>query len=66
MKKTPSLFAHLMKYGRQYIAGMLCLLAVDYLELFIPQLTGAITDGLTAGGFTLRQLMTNVDRKSVV
>lgn len=60
MKKTPSLFAHLMKYGRQYVAGMLCLLAVDYLELFIPQLTGNITDGLTQGTFTLKALMLTV------
>lgn len=50
----------MLKYGGQYAGGLLCLLLVDFLELYIPQLTGEITDGLTIGGFTLKMLLTDV------
>lgn len=60
MKTPPSLISYMMKYFRQYAGGLLCLLAVDFLELYIPQLTGEITDGLTAGGFTGRMLLIDV------
>lgn len=60
MKKTPSLLSYLRRYLWQYVGGLGCLLAVDYLDLFIPQLTGEITDGLTAGGFSIRMLLTDV------
>ncbi len=48
---APSLLKSVLKYKWHYLGGLACLLLVDYLELFIPQLTGEITDGLT-GGFT--------------
>lgn len=60
MNKGPSLLRYMLKYIWQYVGGLACLLAVDFLELYIPQLTGEITDGLTAGGFTTRMLMIDV------
>ena len=60
MKKPLSLPQYMKKYWVQYVGGLLCLLAVDYFELFIPQLTGEITDGLTAGTFTGKMLLTDV------
>lgn len=60
MKKRPSLWSCMKKYLWQYALGLLCLLLVDFLELFIPQLTGSITDGLTAGTITGRILLTDV------
>ena len=60
MEKGPSLLRYMSKYVWQYIGGLVCLLSVDFLELYIPQLTGAITDGLTAGGFTGKMLLTDV------
>ena len=60
MTKVPTLGSYLKKYWGQYLGGLLCLLGVDFLELYIPQLTGAITDGLTAGEFPLRALLTDV------
>ena len=57
---APSLLKCMMKYVWQYIGGLGCLLAVDFLELFIPQLTGEITDGLTAGSFTGKMLLIDV------
>ena len=58
--KAPSLRSYMFKYVWQYVGGLACLLTVDFLELFIPQLTGEITDGLTAGGFPMRMLLMDV------
>lgn len=60
MNKGPSLIRSMLKYGGQYAGGLLCLLLVDFLELYIPQFTGEITDGLTAGSFTLKMLLVDV------
>ena len=54
------LFSFLLRYKWQYVFGLLCLLAVDYLELFIPQLTGNIIDGLTGEQYTIRLLLVSV------
>ncbi len=60
MIQAPTLGSYLKKYWGHYAGGLLCLLAVDFLELYIPQLTGAITDGLTAGNFPLSILLRDV------
>ncbi len=57
---VPRLLTYLKKYWGEYAGGLFCLLAVDFLELYIPQLTGAITDGLTAGSFPVRVLLQDV------
>lgn len=46
MTRVPTLWSYLKKYWGQYLGGLICLLTVDFVELYIPQLTGAITDGL--------------------
>jgi ATP-binding cassette subfamily B protein len=58
MKK--GLWSYLKQYLGQYIGGLACLLGVDFLELYIPQLTGEITDGLTAGSFARSILLRDV------
>ena len=60
MQHAPSLPQSILKYAWQYILGLACLLAVDFLDLFIPQLTGEITDGLTAGNFAGSILLRDV------
>ena len=60
MNQTPSLLRMVTKYAPEYVGGLLCLLLVDFLELFIPQLTGDITDGLTQGGFSGGMLLRDV------
>ena len=55
-----SLVRYMLSYWKEYAGGLLCLLLVDFLELYIPQLTGHITDGLTAGDFTLKLLLIDV------
>lgn len=60
MQKVPSLLSFLKRYWGQYAGGLLCLLTVDFLELYIPQFTGEVTDGLTAGTMTGKLLLTDV------
>lgn len=42
------IFQYIKKHRFQYIAGIITLFVVDFANLFIPQMTGTITDGLTA------------------
>lgn len=60
MKQEASMLSYMRKYLGQYIGGLVCLLTVDFLELYIPQLTGQITDGLTAGDFPGKLLLLDV------
>ena len=46
-KKKSFILTYVWKYKWHYIFGILTLYAVDYLNLFIPQFTGEITDGLS-------------------
>ena len=54
------LLGYLKRYAWAYLGGVACLLLVDYLELLVPQYTGEIVDGLTAGDLALRGLLTKV------
>ena len=47
-KEMNRLFHYLWKYKHLYFIGIIILLMVDYLNLFLPQFTGEITDGLTS------------------
>ena len=44
-----SLVPYLLKYKWYYVAGIIILLLVDMANLYIPQFTGEIIDGLTEG-----------------
>ena len=51
MKKTSQLkklFEYLWKYRFMYLTGIAMLLIVDFCDLYIPQLTGEVTDGLSS------------------
>ncbi len=43
------MFQYIKRHRFQYIAGIITLFVVDFANLFIPQLTGTITDGLRGG-----------------
>lgn len=43
---------YVKKFRYQYLAGIAVLFIVDYANLFIPKITGTITDGLTAKTIT--------------
>ncbi|MBP5651887.1 MAG: ABC transporter ATP-binding protein [Lachnospiraceae bacterium] len=46
------LFGYVRKYWFKYLMGILVLFGVDLLSVFIPQLTGEVTDTLGTGGST--------------
>ena len=48
MKPFTFILSYIKKHWLRYIAGILTLFVVDFANLFIPKLTGTITDGLTA------------------
>ncbi len=43
---------YVKRHKLRYAAGIVTLFVVDYANLFIPQLTGTVTDGLTARSMT--------------
>lgn len=42
------IFQYIKRHRFQYVAGIITLFVVDFANLFIPKLTGTVTDGLTA------------------
>lgn len=58
------LMGYIKKYTFKYLMGIIILFLVDLLSLYIPQLTGEITDGLTYGlgdgSFGREDLITNI------
>ena len=48
MEPFSFIFRYIKKHKARYIAGILTLFVVDFANLFIPKLTGTVTDGLTA------------------
>ena len=48
MNAFPFICQYIRRHRLQYILGILTLFFVDYANIFIPKLTGVITDGLTA------------------
>ena len=58
------LMSYIKRHKWQYILGIITLFIVDYANLFIPELTGEVTDGLTsldAGNWTFHMEEVNVD-----
>ena len=48
MNVIPFIWKYVKKYKFQYLAGIITLFIVDVANIFIPKMTGTITDGLTA------------------
>lgn len=48
MKPLNFIMQYLKRHRLQYAAGIAALFVVDFANIFIPKLTGSITDGLTA------------------
>ena len=48
MNSFQFIMQYVKKFRIQYIVGIITLFVVDFANLFIPKMTGTITDGLTA------------------
>jgi ATP-binding cassette, subfamily B, multidrug efflux pump len=62
MKEKNILFKYLKKYKWKYALGILTLFLVDFLNLYIPQFTGEITDGLTNKTLSMNGLLIGVSQ----
>lgn len=54
--KKFSLLPYLWQYKWHYVIGVILLAAVDLANLYIPQYTGEVIDGLAAGNFGLAEV----------
>lgn len=52
MEKNALLKRYVWKYKVPYIIGIIILIIVDYVQLYIPQITGLVTDGIKDGSMT--------------
>ena len=60
MKQFKFLWKYIKRHMWQYLLGIGILFAVDYFNLFIPQLTGMVTDGLTSRTMDMDGIMSCV------
>lgn len=47
------IWQYIQRYKFRYTAGIITLFFVDFFNIFIPKVTGSITDGLTASSLTM-------------
>ncbi|MDF2610667.1 MAG: transporter related [Lachnospiraceae bacterium] len=66
MKDINIIFKYIKKYKWKYIAGILILFIVDFLNLYIPQFTGEITDGLESGTMDRNGVMLGIAKIVIV
>jgi len=58
--KNHMMFRYISRYKWQYIMGIITLFIVDFANLYIPQFTGEITDGLKESTLTKEGLITGI------
>lgn len=56
MNSFQFIWQYIRRYKVRYIAGIITLFLVDFFNIFIPKLTGAITDGLTASAMDMEDI----------
>ena len=66
MEKTNVLMSYIKKYKWKYLIGTLVLLVVDILNLYIPQFTGEITDGLQSHAMGVKGVAWGVGKIIIV
>ncbi|MBP5158782.1 MAG: ATP-binding cassette domain-containing protein, partial [Lachnospiraceae bacterium] len=54
------IFSYIKRFKFRYALGILILMGVDFASLYIPQLTGAITDGLGTEGYGTDDIMRHI------
>jgi ATP-binding cassette subfamily B protein len=62
MKKKSILLKYLYKYRWKYILGIITLFIVDFMNLYIPQFTGEITDGLKSQTMDLNGVLMGIGK----
>ena len=60
MKQVDFIMQYIKKHKYHYIFGIITLFVVDLLGLFIPILTGTITDGLQSRTMSMDDVIVNI------
>ena len=56
MKKNKLLKPYILRHKWQYLLGIITLFVVDFVNLYIPEFTGEITDGLESGLMAMEEI----------
>ncbi|MGL4737781.1 MAG: ABC transporter ATP-binding protein [Cellulosilyticaceae bacterium] len=51
---------YFVKHKWAYLAGMILVFIVDYIQMFIPEITGNVTDGIKDGSMTAEGIMIQI------
>lgn len=54
------IYKYIKNYKWLYVAGIATLFVVDFASLYIPKITGIITDGLSSGIFSMEDVLYNL------
>ncbi|MEG1148166.1 MAG: ABC transporter ATP-binding protein [Niameybacter sp.] len=57
MNSKDVLKRYIVKYKWLYLSGLMTLLLVDYMQLFIPKITGNVTDGIKDGSISSQGIL---------
>lgn len=62
MKELKFLATYVKRYGIRYTIGLIALLTVDAVNVYIPQFTGEITDGLKTGTLNFNGILSLIGK----
>ncbi len=60
MKEVQFIMQYIKRHKWQFAGGIITLFVVDFANIYIPKMTGIITDGLTAGNFGWNDVLRHV------
>ena len=60
MKEVQFIMQYIKRHMWQFVGGIMTLFVVDSANIYIPKMTGIITDGLTAGNFGWNDVLRHV------
>ena len=62
MKELKFISKYVVRHGWKYLIGLAALFAVDLMNVYIPEYTGMITDGLESGTNTMDGVMARIEK----
>ena len=62
MKELKFISKYVVRHGWKYLIGLAALFAVDLMNVYIPEYTGMITDGLESGTITMDGVMALIEK----
>ncbi len=57
MKELKFISRYVLRHGWKYLLGIVALFAVDLMQVYIPEYTGMVTDGLESGTITMEGVL---------